>query len=86
MVALSEKMSILNYFSAEESQEPVVSAPLLQTTKEMQIVTETVEKAVKDTGKLRGKYNSYSPENRAKIGKYASENGPTNHVQKSAVM
>ena len=43
-------MSILNYFSAEESQEPVVSAPLLQTTKEMQIVTETVEKAVKDKG------------------------------------
>ena len=43
---------------------------------EMNMIEKVVEKARNNCGK-RSRYNSYTPEERAKIGKYASENGAT---------
>ena len=33
------------------------------------------------SNELRGKYNDYTPEERARIGKYAAENGPVRAVR-----
>ena len=46
--------------------------------KEMTIIDDVVKKATEATSSgKRGKYNTYTPEERARIGKYAAENGAT---------
>ena len=41
------------------------------------VVKGALDETLKDEPKKRGKYNTYTPEQRASIGKYANENGPT---------
>uniref|UniRef100_A0A1X7V025 Uncharacterized protein n=1 Tax=Amphimedon queenslandica TaxID=400682 RepID=A0A1X7V025_AMPQE len=68
-------MSILTYFTKAPTQAP----PLLLTEKE----EKTIDKALEDrkvsaesVKSHRGPYNSYTPEQRGKIGRYAVLNGP----------
>ena len=75
-------MSLLKYFSykSKYSSLPVVlptSVPSLSSG-ELVTVNACVEKVIA-TPELasRGKYNRYKPEERAAIGRYAAENGPT---------
>ena len=75
-------MSLLKYFSYKSkcSSLPVVlptSIPFLSSG-ELVTVNTCVEK-VRATPEVasRGKYNRYTPEERAAIGRYAAENGPT---------
>ena len=73
-------MSIRQFFKVKVEEETKESTCFGQVSslsaKESIVVNEVVEKALNETGK-RGKYNKYSPNDRAKIGKYAAENGAT---------
>ena len=67
-----EKMSL-----PDERSCPTLSAKELKAANEQvkdHLAGETT-KARKQT--TRGKYNEYTPEERAQIGKYSTENGPT---------
>ena len=73
-------MSIHQFFKVKAEEETKESSCFGQVSslsaKESIVVNEVVEKALDETGK-RGKYNKYSPNDRAKIGKYAAKNGAT---------
>ena len=75
-------MSLLKYFSYKSkcSSLPVVlptSVPSLSSG-ELVTVNACVEKVIATPEVAsRGKYNRYTPEERAAIGRYAAENGPT---------
>ena len=64
-------MALFKYFSRETS---TTSPSSSLTIKEKEVVREFVRKAEEKQG--RGKYNEYTPEERAAIGKYTAENGP----------
>lgn len=68
-------MSLLTYFK------PSVRESEHMTRKERKTIDECVKQAIAsedlEGSKKRGRYNSYTPEERAVIGKYAAENGPT---------
>ena len=68
-------MSICQFFKVRGEEEKTCFGQVSSLKgKESTVVNEIVEKALNETGK-RGKYNKYSPEDHAKIGKYAAENG-----------
>ena len=83
-------MSLLNYFSYsntknKHSSSSLSSVPLPTSvpsllSRELEVTNAFVEKAITATTApstaSRGKYNRYTPEERAAIGKYAAENGP----------
>lgn len=70
-------MSLLDYFK-EKPKASCYSQPRSLTSKERKTVDELVKQAVPNReSRKRGRYNSYTPEQRASIGKYAAENGPT---------
>ena len=61
-------MSILQFFKVRGEEEKTCFGQVSSLKgKESTVVNEIVEKALNETGK-RGKYNKYSPEDRAKIG------------------
>ena len=63
-----EKMALLKYFSKEKS---TPCAPPLSLQEK-----ETVKDFVRKSNQGRGRYNDYSSEERAAIGRYTAENGP----------
>ncbi len=66
---------IRQYFTVKEDDRKLCFGQVATlSTNEAAILNESVEKALEVKGK-RGKYNRYSPEDRAKIGTYAVENG-----------
>ena len=53
---------------------------------DIEATQKSISKAIdvaSDKSHQRGKYNSYSPEQRARIGKYAAENGATRAAKHS---
>ena len=75
-------MSILNYFKRSESSEnlPDPKGPLSKYVPPAAIASANSEiiqmqKKQKQNSGRRGKYNSYTAEERAVIGKFATENG-----------
>ena len=77
-------MALYKYFKKEDPAAlPTVATcgSSSFTQKEIQHVNKVVKRTLDEdsskTVKKKGKYNSYSPEDRARIGKYATENGPT---------
>ena len=56
----------------------------LLARKEVESADKAVAKALESASKrtVRGKYNSYTPEQRVEIGKYAAENGATNAAKR----
>ena len=79
-------MSLLKYFSYKVKNNPSVplnlsvvlptSVPSLSNA-ELEATNACVGKVLTATTVSRRKYNRYTPEERAAIGKYAAENGPT---------
>ena len=66
---------IRQYFTVkEDDRKPCFGQVATLSTNEAAILNESVEKAPEAKGK-RGKYNRYSPEDRANIGTHAVENG-----------
>ena len=63
-------MALQVFFERNDYNEPLVIA----TIKQKEVVRDFVRKAEEKQG--RGKYNKYTPEERAAIGKYTAENGP----------
>ena len=79
-------MSLLKYFSYKAKNNPGLSSslPVVLPTSvpslssaELEATNTCVGKVLTATTASRGKYNRYTPEERAAIGKYAAENGPT---------
>ena len=84
-------MSILKYFARKDSSDTfrlpdvTVSASTTLSSKDIRSANESVKPLVKQLEdkkparkvSTREKYNGYSPEQRAQIGKYAAENGAT---------
>lgn len=80
-------MALLKYIrKANEALPDKQTCPSL-TEKDLKAANERVKKCLEcepdsregqpHTPTKRGKYNDYTPEQRAQIGKYAAENGPT---------
>ena len=71
-------MSLLKYFAKQTSASALHSETDL-TNKKRRTVDECVQRAMKEESKksVAGRYNKYTPEERASIGKYAAENGST---------
>lgn len=65
-------MSLFKYFPKKSSATKKSDL----SAEERRTVDECVKRAVKEK-KEAGRYNSYTAEQRASIGKYAAENGPT---------
>ena len=71
-------MSILKYFKEKPKPLTHTSQTGYLTLKERKKVDEFVKQAVPTQESRKcGKYNCYTPEQRASIGKYAAETGPT---------
>lgn len=74
-------MSVYKYFKAKPSRKdsPYIMPSL--TRKDLKVVSKAVAVRVKSEQEAgdstRGKYNEYLAAERARIGKYAAENGPT---------
>lgn len=76
-------MSLLKYFQAKGPTLPSSSTRAYSSLsrKDLDYANKEVKRALaaEDSGEKtvtrRGKYNSYTPEERAQIGKYALENG-----------
>ena len=68
-------MALWKYFTRDNKKGTI---KVLPTPKETAKADETVTQAMSELRtKSRGKYNSYTPWQRAQIGQYAAENGPT---------
>ena len=67
---------MLRYFKKVEENPSQSGLPGL-TLEEKQRASEEVRRITEKNSEKRGKYNDYTPELRAKIGKYAAECGPT---------
>ena len=67
---------MLRYFKKVEENPSQSGLPGL-TLEEKQRASEEVRRIIEKNSEKRGKYNDYTPELRAKIGKYAAECGPT---------
>lgn len=65
-------------------QEKPSAANSLLSRKEVESADKFVAKSLESASKrtVRGKYNCYTPEQRAQIGKYAAENGATNAAKR----
>ena len=74
-------MALFKFFKRQEK--PVERKSLLSRT-EVESADNAVAKALESASKriVRGKYNCYTPEQRAQIGKYATENGATNAAKR----
>ena len=71
-------MSHLNYFEKQSSASSSNKELGYLTRKERKAVDEYVKRAsASEDSKKRGAYNIYTQADRAAIGKYATENGPT---------
>ena len=78
-------MALFRYFSRESTALPTIqtceSSSL--TEKDLEKANARVKRSIEGEGtkpekaSLRGKYNDYTAKERAQIGKYAAENGPT---------
>jgi len=71
-------MALLKYMKKEvrPSFKPSVLTP--KDNEAAQISVAKAVSAAAERSRIRGQYNAYSNEQRAKIGKYAAENGVTN--------
>lgn len=69
---------MLRYFKRVPTEATSLTEAELQHANDE--VTRVLEEGSSTSGK-RGKYNDYTPEERAKIGKYAAENGPARAVR-----
>ena len=71
-------MVLLNFFKLKDKLHDSTEASVLSKT-EVEAANKQVNNALQSAAEKvsRGKYNSYTPQQRAKIGKYAAENGPT---------
>ena len=71
-------MALLNFFKLKDKLHDSTEASVLSKT-EVEAANKQVSNALQSAAEKvsRGKYNSYTPQQRAKIGKYAAENGPT---------
>ena len=71
-------MSLLSYFKKQTSASSQSHSQGTLTPKERKKVDECVKRVLEShDSRKRGSYNHYTAEERASIGKYASENGPT---------
>ena len=72
-------MALLRYLTKEKSEVPDKSTCPSLTRKEVDSANERVKDSLQQQQKItpRTKYASYTPQERALIGKYAAENGPT---------
>ena len=75
-------MALFKFFKRQEK--PSKAGDSLLTRKEVESADKAVAKALGSASKqtIRGKYNSYTAEQRAEIGKYAAENGATNAAKR----
>ena len=73
-------MAMLHYFKRKNPEDLTTAVPSL-SAKEVEKVNESVKKERESVSAKRVKYNDYSASERAQIGKYAAENGPTRAVQ-----
>ena len=82
-------MVLFKYLKREKDSLPENQSCPSLTEKNLKSANEKVKDCLKresskaQTPTTRGKYNDYTPEQRAQIGKYAAENGPTraaNHL------
>lgn len=74
-------MALFKFFKRQEKS---VERNLLLSRTEVESADNAVAKALESASKrtIRGKYNCYTPEQRAQIGKYAAENGATNAAKR----
>ena len=83
-------MSLWKYIKKEKLPLPDGHSCPTLSSKELRLANEQVkDRLAGDTNKARkqatrGKYNEYTPEERAQIGKYAAENGPTRAARYSS--
>ena len=72
-------MALLKFFKLKDRLPDNIGTSVI-SRKEVEAANKEVTNALQSAAEngRRGKYNSYTPEQRAKIGKYAAENGPTN--------
>ena len=76
-------IALLKYLKREKDPLPDKENCPLLTEKELKSANTKVKDCLKKESSktriptTRGKYNGYKPEQRAQIGKYAGENGPT---------
>ena len=73
-------MALLHYFSRAPNPSCLPATVPSLSRKELR-ETNAAVKSSHATSKIRGKYSDYTPEDRAKIGKYAAENGPARAVR-----
>ena len=73
-------ITLFKFFKRKEQPSGSSSRSSLLTTEEVKSADRAVAKALERATKEvpRGKYNSYTDEQRAELGKYAFDNGPTN--------
>lgn len=71
-------MALLKFFKLKDKLHDTTEASVLSKM-EVEAANKQVSNALQSAAEKvsRGKYNSYTPQQRAKIGKYAAENGPT---------
>ena len=71
-------MALYKYFRRVNKDEDDKKLPVLPVPKEIKMADEAVAKAMELSKSTdRGKYNTYSKRQRAQIGKYAADHGPT---------
>ena len=71
-------MALYKYFRRVNKDEDDKKLPVLPVPKEIKMADEAVAKAMEVSKSTdRGKYNTYSKRQRAQIGKYAADHGPT---------
>ena len=69
-------MALRKYFKKAESVSTTCNSSLSKD--QLKEVNREVQQASSCSNKKRGKYNSYTPQQRAQVGKYTAENGPAN--------
>ena len=71
-------MVLLKFFKLKDKLHDSTEASILSKT-EVETANKQVSNALQSVAEKisRGNYNSYTPQQRAKIGKYTTENGPT---------
>ena len=76
-------MALFKFFKRQDKPSEETS---LLSKNEVESADKAVAKALESASKCetvrRGKYNCYTPEQRAEIGKYATENGATKAVKR----
>ena len=76
---LALKMALYRYFTRERLTYPT-KVPSL-SDKQVEKTNAEVKCAQEEDISGRGKYNEYTPEERAQIGKFAAEHGPAKAVR-----